>query len=135
MPRSGTKTKLGTLDRKVTDVATRRSKQRDIQTLVVTRGIGCARRNVVGQLASLLLRHDVRQGNGDAIGARAVAVLHALTNLSVGVQIPVELGEAQVVKVNAGNGIGTRIIRIGQRSVNARLFDGILLIIVSHPRD
>lgn len=41
--------------------------------------------------------------------------------------------EAQVVKVNAGNGIGTRIIRIGQRSVNARLFDGILLIIVSHP--
>lgn len=40
MPRSGTKTKLGTLNRKVTDVATRRGKQRDIQTLVVTRGIG-----------------------------------------------------------------------------------------------
>ena len=85
-----------------------------MQTLVVARGIGRARRDVVGQLTGLLLRHDVRQGNGDAIRARAVAVLDALANLRVGVQIPVELGEAQVVKVNAGNGIGTRIIRIGQ---------------------
>lgn len=40
MPRSGAKTKLCALNRKVTDVAARRGKQRDIQAFVVTRGIG-----------------------------------------------------------------------------------------------
>ena len=98
MPRSGAKTKLRALNRKVTDVAARRGKQRDIQAFVVTRGIGCARRNVVGQLACLLLRHDVRQSNGDAIRARAVAVLDALADLRVGVQIPVELEKLRLLK-------------------------------------
>lgn len=98
MPRSGTKTKLSALDGQISNVAARRGKQRDIQTLVVARGIGRARRDVVGQLACLLLRHDVRQGNGDAIRACAVTVLDALANLRIGIQVPVELEKLRLLK-------------------------------------
>ena len=135
MPRGSAKPKLGALDGKVRNVATRRGEQRDIQALVITRGIGCARRNVVGQLAGLFLRHDVRQGDGDAIGARAVAILDALANLRIGVEVPIELGEAQVVKVDTGNGILARVVRIGQRGVDVHFLDSVLLVVVFHPRD
>ena len=135
MPRGSAKPKLGALDGKVRDVATRRGEQRDIQALVITRGIGCARCNVVGQLAGLFLRHDVRQGDGDAIGARAVAILDALANLRVGVEVPIELGEAQVIKVNTGNGILARVVRIRQRGVDVHFLDSVLLVVVFHPRD